>query len=86
MIMKLTYKPSGVCCKQIDVEVEDGILTNVEFTGGCQGNLAAIKLLVEGMKIEDIIEKLQNVTCGDKPTSCTMQLCNALKFMLDENK
>ena len=53
MIMKLTYKPSGVCCKQIDVEVEDGILTNVEFTGGCQGNLAAIKLLVEGMKIED---------------------------------
>lgn len=80
--MKMSYTPSGVCCKKIEVEVEDGILKEVNFTGGCQGNLKAIKTLIEGMKIEDIIDKLDNVTCGEKETSCSMQLCNALKMLL----
>lgn len=80
--MKLSYKPSGICCKQIDIDVEDGILKEVNFTGGCQGNLTALKTLIEGMKIEDIIDKLENVTCGEKGTSCSMQLCTALKLML----
>ena len=79
--MKLSYKPSGVCCKQIDVDIEDGVLKEVNFTGGCNGNLKAIKKLVEGMKVEDIIKTLGDVTCGDKPTSCTMQLCKALELL-----
>lgn len=79
--MKVTYKPSGICCKQIDLDVENGVLKEVNFTGGCQGNLKALKILIEGMDINVIIEKLENITCGDKGTSCSMQLCNALKIM-----
>lgn len=79
--MKMTYKPSGVCCKQIDIDVEDGILKEVSFIGGCNGNLKAIKKLVEGLTIDEIIEKLGDITCGDKSTSCAMQLCKALEFL-----
>ena len=79
--MKLTYKPSGVCCKQIDIEVEGNILVSVNFTGGCPGGLAAIKRVVEGMAIEKILEMFDNVTCGNKNTSCVMQLCKALRMV-----
>ena len=79
--MKMTYKPSGVCCKQIDIEVENDVIISVNFTGGCPGGLAAIKKVVEGMKIDDVIDMFDNVTCGTKNTSCVMQLCKALKMM-----
>lgn len=79
--MKMSYKPSGVCVKEIKLEVEDNILKNVEFIGGCPGNLALLKKLIEGKDINEIIEKIDGVRCGDKQTSCSMQLCNALRMI-----
>lgn len=78
--MKMSYKPSGVCVKEIKLDVEDNILKSVEFVGGCPGNLALLKKLIEGKDIDEIIEKIDGVRCGDKQTSCSMQLCNALRM------
>ncbi len=78
--MKFVYIPKGVCSRQITVDVDDnGIVRNVQFIGGCNGNLKGISELVKGMKAEDVIEKLENITCGMKPTSCPAQLAQALK-------
>lgn len=77
--MKYTYKTKGTCSREIIFEIEDGILKNVEFVGGCNGNLKGIGALVEGMEIEDVIEKLEGITCGFKQTSCPDQLAKALK-------
>lgn len=74
----MQYKPQGVCSKAIDVEVEDGIIKYVAFTGGCNGNLQGISSLVTGMKIEDAISKLKGIKCGFKNTSCPDQLACAL--------
>lgn len=57
--MKISYTPKGVCSRQINIEVEDGIVQNVEYIGGCNGNLKGIGSLVKGMKVEDVIEKLE---------------------------
>lgn len=78
--MKFVYIPKGVCSRQITVDVDDnGIVRNVQFIGGCNGNLKGISELVKGMKAEDVIKKLENITCGMKPTSCPAQLAQALK-------
>ncbi len=77
--MKILYTPKGVCSRQINIEVEDGIVQNVEYIGGCNGNLKGIGSLVKGMKVEDVIEKLENIKCGYKNTSCPDQLAKALK-------
>lgn len=77
----MRYQTSGTCSSYIDVEVEDGIIKSVAFTGGCHGNLQGISSLVKGMKVEDAIEKLQGIRCGFKPTSCPDQLARALKSM-----
>ena len=77
--MVYTYKTSGVCSNSIEIEVENGIVLNVKFNGGCNGNLKGIGELVKGMKADDVIEKLQNVKCGFKDTSCPAQLALALK-------
>lgn len=78
--MKFVYIPKGVCSRQITVDVDDnGIVRDVKFIGGCNGNLKGISELVKGMKAEDVIEKLENITCGMKPTSCPAQLAQALK-------
>lgn len=77
--MKLTYKTKGVCSRSIDLEVEDGIVIDVKFNGGCNGNTQGISALVKGMKVEDVIEKLQGIKCGFKNTSCPAQLAEALK-------
>ena len=77
--MKISYTPKGVCSRQINIEVEDGIVQNVEYIGGCNGNLKGIGSLVKGMKVEDVIEKLENIKCGYKYTSCPDQLAKALK-------
>ena len=74
----MQYKPQGVCSKAIDVEVEDGIIKYVAFTGGCNGNLQGISSLVTGMKIEDAISKLKGIKCGFKNTYCPDQLACAL--------
>ncbi|MBQ1279376.1 MAG: TIGR03905 family TSCPD domain-containing protein [Clostridia bacterium] len=77
--MKFTYKTNGVCSRSIDIEVEDDVLVSAVYTGGCNGNLKGIGELVRGMKIDDIIERLENIKCGFKNTSCPAQLANALK-------
>lgn len=74
----MQYKPSGVCSSLIDIQVEDGIIKSVEFTGGCNGNLQGISALVKGMKVEDAIDRLKGIRCGFKNTSCPDQLAIAL--------
>ena len=77
--MKYSYRTTGTCSSQIDVEVENGIVKDVHFTGGCNGNLQGISSLVKGMKVDDVIACLEGIRCGGKPTSCPDQLCKALR-------
>lgn len=77
--MKYEYKTKGTCSVKIDFEVEDNKLKNVVYYGGCNGNLKGISNLLEGMNIDDVITKLEGVTCGMKRTSCPDQLAQALK-------
>lgn len=77
--MKYSYRTTGTCTSQIDVEVENGIVEDVHFTGGCNGNLQGISSLVKGMKVDDVIARLEGIRCGGKPTSCPDQLCKALR-------
>ncbi len=74
-----TYTPRGVCSRRIDIETDDGIVENVQFTGGCDGNLKAISKLIKGMKVEDVVNILEGNTCGPRSTSCADQLAQALK-------
>ena len=74
----IRYKTSGVCARAINVEVENGIVTHVDFEGGCAGNTKGVAVLVEGMKVETAIEKLKGIKCGFKNTSCPDQLAKAL--------
>ena len=84
--MKLEFKTNGVCARKIDVEVEDDIVKDVRFFGGCNGNANGISSLVKGMKVEDVIEKLSGTKCGFKNTSCPDQLAKALEKMINDDK
>lgn len=77
--MHYEYKTSGVCSSKIEFDVEEGIVKNVKYTGGCNGNLKAISALVEGQPKERVIEILKGITCGAKGTSCSDQLARALE-------
>ena len=77
--MRYEYKTQGTCSQRIFFEIEDGILKNVQFLGGCNGNLKGIGALVEGMAVTDVISRLEGTTCGMKHTSCPDQLAQALK-------
>lgn len=77
--MHYEYKTKGTCSQRIYFDIEDGKLRNLEFLGGCNGNLKGIASLVEGMAVSDVIEKLEGTTCGMKPTSCPDQLAKALR-------
>ena len=83
--MQFTYKTKGVCSVSIDITVENGIVEDVVYHGGCNGNLSGIRSLVRGMKVDDVIEKLEGVKCGFKPTSCPDQLAEALKEYKQEH-
>lgn len=76
------YTPSGVCSRGIDFELEDGIVKNVRFTGGCSGNTQGIAALVEGMPAREAVKRLKGIKCGYKPTSCPDQLAKALEASL----
>ncbi len=80
--MQYTYTTSGTCSREILFEIEDGKVTKIEFIGGCNGNLKGICSLVEGMSVEDVIARLDGITCGPKATSCPDQLARALKKTL----
>lgn len=75
----MIYKTKGTCSSEISFDIEDDRVKNVQFTGGCNGNLKGIGALVEDMKVDDAIKKLEGIKCGFKPTSCPDQLACALK-------
>ena len=77
--MQYTFKTKGTCAQMISFDVEDNKLSNVQFYGGCNGNLKGIGSLVEGMDIDTVISKLEGIKCGMKQTSCPDQLAAALK-------
>ena len=77
--MQYTYKTSGTCSREILFEVENGKVKNVQFIGGCNGNLKGIGALVEGMDIDDVIARVEGIHCGMKSTSCPDQLAQALR-------
>lgn len=79
--MVYEYTTRGTCSRKIIVEVEDGIVENVQFIGGCSGNTQGVSKLVKGMKADDVIAKLEGIKCGWKDTSCPDQLAKALKEM-----
>lgn len=80
--MTITYRPKGVCSHLMRVEVEDGIIRQVEVQGGCSGNLQGISRLLVGMPVQQAIERMEGVRCGGKPTSCPDQLAKALRQAL----
>ncbi len=81
--MKFTYKTNGVCSRSIEIEIENDVIESVSFYGGCNGNLKGIAELVKGMNIDDVIERLEDIKCGFKNTSCPAQLAEALKEYKD---
>ena len=76
--MTYEYKTSGTCAQRILFDVEEGKVKNVQFIGGCNGNLKGIAALIEGMDMDTVIERVQGSTCGMKKTSCPDQLAQAL--------
>lgn len=82
--MKFTYKPSGVCSQKIELSLEDGILTSVQFTGGCNGNLQGIASLVEGLPAQEVLRRLEGIHCGMKSTSCPDQLSRAIRQAMEQ--
>ena len=77
--MQYEYKTKGTCSQRILFEIEDGKVRNVQFLGGCNGNLKGICSLVEGMDVDAVIARIDGICCGMKPTSCPDQLAQALK-------
>lgn len=75
----ITYKTQSVCSRSIDIDIEDGIIVNVKFNGGCAGNTQGVASLLRGMSVEAAIERLDGIRCRFKPTSCPDQLAKALK-------
>lgn len=80
--MEYTFIPKGVCARKINFEINDGIVSNVRFSGGCAGNTQGVAALVEGMKAEDVVARLSGIRCGFKRTSCPDQMAQAIKEAL----
>lgn len=79
--MKVQYSPEGVCSKQMTIDVEDGVIRSMEVAGGCSGNLQGLSRLLAGMPVDEAIQRLEGIRCGDKPTSCPDQMAHALKMV-----
>lgn len=84
--MHYTLYPKGVCSTQIDLDVTDGKIHNLSYTGGCNGNLKALGAMCEGASAEEVIRRLSGITCGYKATSCSDQLAPALKGCHEEKR
>ena len=80
----MKYKTKGVCSSMIDIELKDGVIDSVAFTGGCNGNLQGISALVKGMTPQEALGRLKGIRCGFKSTSCPDQLACALESMIAE--
>ncbi len=84
--MEYTYITKFTCSSKIQFNIDGNVITNVRFTGGCNGNLKAIARLVNGMTVEEIEEKCKGNTCGLKPTSCADQLARAVREAYEATK
>ena len=82
--MTYTYTPHGVCSRKMIVEIENGAIKHVDILGGCNGNLKGIASLLQGMRVEDAIERMKGIRCGMRPTSCPDQLATALQEALEQ--
>ena len=82
----ITYIPKSVCSRKIDIDIEDGIIRQVKFSGGCAGNTQGVASLLVGMTVDEAIARLSGIRCGFKPTSCPDQLAVALKNHLEQKK
>ena len=83
---KITYTPSGVCSRQIEVTVDGDIIKRVEFVGGCMGNTQGVARLVEGMTVEEAVTRLEGLECGRKGTSCPDPLAQAIIELVKKRK
>ena len=81
---KFSYQTKGVCARQIELEVLDGVVFEAKFIGGCSGNTQGVSALVKGMKVEEAISRLEGIRCGMKSTSCPDQLAQALKTCVNQ--
>lgn len=81
----IEYKTRGTCARQVILDVEDGVITDCSFVGGCAGNTAGVAALVKGMKVDEAISRLKGIKCGFKPTSCPDQLARALEEVIENN-
>lgn len=84
--MEYIYKPSGVCSREFIFDIEDDKVMSLQVVGGCNGNLKGIANLIKGMKLEDVIGRIEGVKCGMKNTSCPDQIACALKSYLENEK
>lgn len=80
----MNYKTTGVCCKEINLEIADGVIKEINFSNGCDGNLKGIAQLAKGRRPEEIINMVSGITCGTRPTSCPDQLSAALKQFISK--
>jgi uncharacterized protein (TIGR03905 family) len=85
MNTQITYNTKGTCSRQIIIDVQNDIITNVQFVGGCSGNTQGVAALAIGMKTDEVIKRLRGIRCGSKPTSCPDQLACALEQSLKQN-
>lgn len=85
MKKEYVYQPKGVCSRQMIFTLDGDQVDSVQVVGGCNGNLKGIASLVKGMKIEDVVERLDGIKCGMKPTSCPDQMAKALKLYLEQS-
>lgn len=86
MLKSIQYKTTGTCCALMNVVLEDNKIYDVEFIGGCNGNLKGIKSLIKGMDIDEVISRLKGITCGAKPTSCPDQLSQCLLLYKEQEE
>ena len=83
--MEYRYYPQGVCSREMIFDIDDGIVKDLITIGGCNGNLKGISSLIKGMKIEDVISRLEGIDCNGRGTSCPDQISKALKAFLNKN-
>ena len=84
--MHYDYMTKGTCSQVISLDINGDVVTNVKFLGGCNGNLKAIPVLVDGMTVDEIESRLKGITCGHRPTSCPDQLAKAVREAYNAQK
>lgn len=86
MTQKISYQTHGTCSRRIDVTVEDGIVKEVQFVGGCMGNTQGVARLVVGMTAEEAVKRLKGIDCGGRGTSCPDQLSRAISSCMEKDR